>query len=397
MNHDQTQPILSVSELNAYARALLEQGLGEILIEGEISNLSQPSSGHCYFSLKDSNAQVRCAFFKMHRQRNKINLENGMLILVRAAVSLYEPRGDYQLIVTDCELAGEGLLQREFELLKKRLNEAGLFLETHKKPLPSFPQKIGIITSSTGAAVRDVLHILKRRFSAIPIIIYPAQVQGERAASQLIEAIEIANERKECEVLILTRGGGSLEDLWCFNNEKLAYAIFNSEIPIVTGIGHEVDFTIADFVADCRAPTPSAAAELVTPNANDYQKHLVQFQQRLVNLIHSCIRHSQSELKNLEKRLTHPRQQLEEQAQSLDLLEQRLNLSMRNYLQKLRLKLQTSISHLDAISPLNTLKRGYALITKVGHEEFIRNANELKKGDLIEVQFSTGKIQAEIV
>lgn len=434
--------ILTVSELNASARSLLEEAFTQVWIEGEISNLSQPSSGHCYFSLKDSAAQVRCAMFRMQRQRLKCILENGMHVLIRAQVSLYEPRGDYQLIVSHAEPAGAGLLQREFELLKQRLQEAGLFLDIHKKTLPKFPKQIGVITSATGAAIRDILHVLQRRFASIPVIIYPSQVQGERAAAQLVQAIEIANKRKECDLLILARGGGSIEDLWPFNDEKLAYAIFNSQIPIVSGVGHEIDFTIADFVADIRAPTPSAAAELVSPDASDYRHQLQQITQRMNYLMNALLQQGFMRLTTLSKRLQHPGQRLKEQAQRLDQLEQNLILAQKNYLMitqaklnQLQLKLQilspsnritqelkllgniqqrlsVQFKHflnqyqlnlnsiagkLNAFNPLNTLERGYAIITKLSDEAIARSTKQLTVNELIQAQLADGKFTAKIV
>lgn len=438
---DEQKNILSVSQLNATARLLLEQSFNQVWIEGEISNLSQPSSGHSYFTLKDSHAQVRCALFRLHRQKLKFTLENGLQVLLRAEVSLYEARGDYQLIVSHAELAGDGLLQRAFEALKKKLEAEGLFLEVHKKPIPKFPKQIGVITSATGAAIRDILQVLKRRFASIPVIIYPAQVQGERAAAQLIQAIKTANERQECDVLILTRGGGSLEDLWPFNDEKLAYAIFNSDIPMVSAVGHEIDFTIADFVADMRAPTPSAAAELVSPNSQDYLHRLTQFSQRITQLIRSTLQHTHLQLTNLSQRLQHPGQRLKDQAQRLDLLEQalvlaqknllkhhqtqlnqlvikfnafkpilkieqlkkdlinfnrRLKLQMQHQLQKAQQALNLSSNKLDAFSPLRTLERGYAIVTKTSDQSIVRNASQVNKGDMIDLRLAKDKIRARV-
>ncbi|MCP5022944.1 MAG: exodeoxyribonuclease VII large subunit, partial [bacterium] len=257
--------IYSVSRLNSEVRAVLDASFPLLWVEGEISNLARPSSGHIYFSLKDPHSQVRCAMFRMKRQRLRFEPENGMQVLVRARPNLYEARGDFQLSIEHMELGGEGLLRQAFEELKQRLDQEGLFDSGQKRPLPQFPRQIGVITSPSGAAIRDMISVLKRRLPAIPVVIYPVQVQGDRSAVDINQAVQLANRRSECDLLILTRGGGSLEDLMAFNDEQVARAIAASEIPIISAIGHEIDFTIADFVADQRAPTPSAAAELATP------------------------------------------------------------------------------------------------------------------------------------
>lgn len=255
--------------------------MGRIWLSAEISNFSQPSSGHWYFTLKDAKSQVRAAMFRGQNGRVTFRPQNGHQVLVRASVTLYEPRGDYQLIVESMQPAGEGLLQQQFELLKQKLSAEGLFESAHKKPLPSPAKCVGIITSATGAALHDILHILRRRDSSLPIIIYPTAVQGDGAPAQIVRAIEIANRRQECDVLIVGRGGGSLEDLWAFNDEKVARAIFTSQLPIVSAVGHETDVTIADFVADLRAPTPSAAAEVISRNQQELLRQLNSHQQRL--------------------------------------------------------------------------------------------------------------------
>ncbi|MCU7921893.1 MAG: exodeoxyribonuclease VII large subunit, partial [Candidatus Thiodiazotropha sp. (ex Dulcina madagascariensis)] len=273
--------IYSVSRLVRETRAILEGSFPLIWVSGELSNLAQPASGHIYFSLKDEAAQVRCAMFRMKRQLLRFRPENGQQVTIRARVSLYEARGEFQLIVEQMEPAGEGALRLAFEQLKHKLATEGLFDSETKKPLPSPPNQLGIITSPTGAAVRDLLTVLRRRFPALPVIIYPVQVQGEDAPRQIIRMLQLANQRQECDLLILSRGGGSLEDLQAFNDEGLARAIHASQIPLVTGIGHEIDFTIADFVADRRAPTPSAAAELVSPDQQEWYQRVTQLARRL--------------------------------------------------------------------------------------------------------------------
>src|SRR6202522_4096960 len=273
--------IYSVSRLNREVRILLERGFGSLWLEAEISNFARPSSGHWYFSLKDAAAQVRCAMFRQRNMLCSFAARDGQKVLVRARVGLYEPRGEYQLIVDHMEDAGLGALKRQFEELSAKLSQEGLFAAERKRPLPGLPRRIGVITSPTGAAVRDILHVLARRFPAAAVLIYPVPVQGAQAAAEITAALELAGRRAECDVLILARGGGSLEDLWAFNDERLARAIVASPIPVITGIGHEVDFTIADFAADVRAPTPSAAAELVVPDAEEWLKSLQRLGLRL--------------------------------------------------------------------------------------------------------------------
>src|SRR3990167_11367189 len=262
--HEAQTEVYTVSRLNNEVKFILEDRFPWVWVEGEISNFAAPHSGHWYFSLKDNTAQVRCAMFRGQQRKLIFTPKDGMHVLINARVSLYENRGEFQLIAESMEERGEGKLRRAFEMLKKKLETAGLFDPLHKKKLPSFPKQIGIITSETGAAIADILTILKRRFPSIPIIVYPTLVQGTLAAPSIVKALKTANRRNECDVIILARGGGSLEDLWAFNEEIVAYAIFESDIPIISGVGHEIDFTIADFVADVRAPTPSAAAEMIT-------------------------------------------------------------------------------------------------------------------------------------
>jgi exodeoxyribonuclease VII large subunit len=261
-----SREIYSISELNSEARVLLEKRFPLIWVEGEISNLARPASGHIYFSLKDEAAQVRCAMFKMHNRLVNFQPKNGQQVLARVRISLYEARGEFQLIVEHMEETGDGALRRQFELLKQKLFEEGLFDEAHKQALPFLPTQLGVITSPSGAAIRDILSVLKRRFPGIPVLIYPVPVQGTEAPQAIVESIHSAAKCQDCDLLILARGGGSLEDLWAFNEETVARAINACPIPIVTGIGHEIDFTIADFVADYRAPTPSAAAEFISPD-----------------------------------------------------------------------------------------------------------------------------------
>ncbi|HLD16261.1 MAG TPA: exodeoxyribonuclease VII large subunit [Coxiellaceae bacterium] len=386
--------ILSVSELNRHVRLLLEESIDTVWIEGEISNLSQPSSGHVYFSLKDEDAQIRCALFRGARMKIPHELENGLSVLVRAKVSLYEPRGDYQLIISHLEPAGLGKLQREFELLKQKLEKEGLFDTDHKQPLPEFPRCIGVITSPTGAAIHDILHILKRRFASIPVIIYPTLVQGETAAHQIAHRITIANQREECDVLIVGRGGGSLEDLWPFNEEIVARAIFNSEIPIVSAVGHEVDFTIADFVADVRAPTPSAAAELVSPDAKTWQTEMNTIREHLLHRMNTQLEHVHIQLNSLMKRLRHPGERIKEQMQRLDLIEQRFLFSIQTILKHTHQQLAKAVATLQAYSPLKTLERGYSILMK--KESIVHSIQHVKKGDQLQAQLQDGNITCRV-
>ncbi|MCH9769745.1 MAG: exodeoxyribonuclease VII large subunit [Gammaproteobacteria bacterium] len=396
MQNPDQQNIFSVSQLNACARSALEESLQQAWIIGEISNLACPSSGHLYFSLKDERAQVRCAFFKGSQRRLDFDLENGQQILVHARVSLYEARGDYQLIINQAQLAGSGALQIAFERLKNKLDKAGLFADAHKLELPELPQQIGVITSDTGAALQDILRVLKRRFAYIPVIIYPTQVQGETAAAQIVKRIKQADQRQECDVLILARGGGSLEDLWAFNEEIVAHAIYASKIPIVTGIGHEVDFTIADLVADLRAATPSAAAECASPDQTEWLEDCTAIFNRLKQLIHYQLKHATTHLTQLQKRLRHPGQRLQEQAQHLDQLEQNLKRVWQTLLLKKHAKLEQLSRALNAVSPLNTLSRGYAILTDEKNK-IIQQKSGLKIGQKLNAKIADAELTCEIV
>jgi exodeoxyribonuclease VII large subunit len=382
------QQIYTVSALNREARMLIDGSFPLLWVEGEISNLRQPSSGHLYFGLKDATAQIRCAMFRMRSQSLSFTPKDGMQVLVRCKASLYEERGEFQLIVESMEEAGDGALRRAFEALKKRLAEEGLFDAARKKLIPKMPKCVGVVTSATGAAIRDILSVLKRRFPSLPVIIYPTQVQGSEAAGQIVRALKWANERKECDVLILTRGGGSLEDLWPFNEEIVARAIFSSAIPIVSGIGHEIDFTIADFVADQRAATPSAAAELVSPDVSEYLQSIKHWQSRLKQLMLTYMRHTQMTLTHLTQRLQHPGQRLQEQAQRLDNVEQRLATAMNYRLQNTQQKLANLSRALGAVSPLNTLSRGYAIVSKADRIE--SSVKNIQRGDHVNIRLVDG-------
>jgi len=344
--------IYTVSRLNREVRILIERGLGVIWVEGELSNLSVPSSGHWYFSMKDRDAQLRCAMFRQRNMSVGFIPKAGQHILARGRLSLYEPRGDFQFIIEHLEEAGVGALKREFERLKAKLAAEGLFALERKRSLPSFPRRIGVITSPTGAALRDILHILARRFPPAAVLIYPTPVQGGAAIPSIVAAIEIASARAECDVLILARGGGSIEDLWAFNDERVARAIRASTVPIVSGVGHEIDFTIADFVADARAPTPSGAAELVVPDRNACLEALARTMERLSACMRRELRSVTARFDGarLRLKLTHPGIRLTQQAQRLDELEQRLTAFMQR-----------------GLSSINSRFEGLSLRLKLAH------------------------------
>ncbi|WP_154172426.1 exodeoxyribonuclease VII large subunit [Vibrio metoecus] len=430
--------IYTVSRLNSEVRLLLENEMGIVWLVGEISNFSAPVSGHWYLTLKDSQAQVKCAMFKGNNRLVNFKPQNGQQVLVKARLSLYEPRGDYQIILESMQPEGDGRLQQQFEQLKMQLAAEGLFAQTRKKPLPENPRCVGIITSRTGAALHDILHVLKRRDPNLPVVIYPTLVQGEDAAIQIAQAIGRANSRAECDVLIVGRGGGSLEDLWCFNHEIVARTIAASEIPIISAVGHEIDVTIADFVADVRAPTPSAAAELVSRDNRHKQQALHQWQAKLIGAIRHYLALQHTQFARLQHKLDkqHPQTRLERQQQQLDELSQRLeqkmqhrlatqqqrwerlshkielhspihlirqqrfnliqqeqhmNQSIQHHLIQSRHRLALLSEKLDAVSPLATLARGYS-VTRTAQGELVRQSAQVKPGDTLVTQLMDGEI-----
>ena len=350
-NEAEHKLMYTVSGLNEKVRITIEKALGLVWIQGEISNLARPNSGHIYFSLKDNKSQVRCAMFRAQVSRVKFRPENGDLVTLRAKVSLYPARGDYQLIIESMEASGSGDLQAQFNALKNKLFEAGLFSQDRKRALPKWPKQIGLITSTTGAAVKDLLTVLKRRCPSIPIVIYPTTVQGVLAAKNICLAIHVANQRTECDVLIVGRGGGSLEDLWSFNEEIVAQAIFNSKIPIISAVGHEVDVTIADLVADVRAATPSAAAELASPDLQSWTEHFLNLSARLSYTVVAGMERKESNLQQLRKRLTSPKRKLEIDSQRIDDLSQRLLLAWKTSAKISKVELNSLRSTLAAKSP----------------------------------------------
>lgn len=433
--------IYTVSSLTEQVREILEDSFPLVWIEGEISNLARPSSGHMYFSLKDEASQVRCAMFRMRNRAVGFTPENGQQVLVRARVSLYEARGEFQLIIEHMEESGDGALRRAFEQLKLKLANEGLFDAENKRLLPALPRSIGVITSPTGAAIRDILSILKRRFASIPVKIYPVAVQGKDAANDIASMINYVSDQKHCDVLILARGGGSLEDLWAFNEEPVARAISACEIPVVSGVGHEIDFTIADFVADQRAATPSAAAELISPVSSEWILGLGNLEKRLHKTLLNILQHKQVTLNHLIKRLQHPGRRVQMQSQRVDELEQRLcnarfvqarhlktqlntllarlkqntpihklnqyNTRHQNARQRLitatkqtiankRQLLANSSRALEAISPLATLGRGYAIVRKWPEQTLIQSFSDVSLGDKIETRLGRGKLISQV-
>jgi exodeoxyribonuclease VII large subunit len=433
--------VYTVSQLNLEARALLEENFSRIWVEGEISNLARPRSGHIYFSLKDDRCQLRCAMFRMHNRRIDFTPEDGLQVLANGRISLYPERGDFQLIVQFMEEAGAGVLRRAFEALKQRLADEGLFDESHKHALPSLPRRIGVVTSPTGAALRDILSILARRFPAIPVLVYPVPVQGAGAAPEIVRMLDMAGSRGECDVLILARGGGSLEDLWAFNEESVARAIHRCGIPVVTGIGHEVDVTIADFAADRRAATPSAAAELVSPEATEWRLKISAGVQRLARHARRRLGDEQRGLVALQRRLIHPRRRLFDLSQGLDALLARLaraarhgDMTRRSLLAKVdarlrqrdpsrvlqihastwrqltqrlhhargrdlmqrRARLAGIVRAMEAVSPGRTLERGYAIVTRADDGALVRGSNQVRVGDEIDTRLASGQLRSTV-
>ncbi len=437
------QTAISVSELNRQVKALLEAGVPRLWVIGEISNLARPPSGHVYFTLKDESSQIRCAFFRQRQRGPTTRLADGDQVLVFGRVSIYEARGDYQLIVEQLEEAGEGELRRRFEALKKKLHAEGLFDDEAKQDLPGLPERIGIVTSPTGAAVRDMLTVLRRRFPAVPVVIYPTLVQGDTAAPLICEAIAKAVRRGECDVLVLARGGGSLEDLWPFNEEIVARAIYDCPIPVISAVGHEIDFTIADFVADLRAPTPSGAAELVVPDQAEWLRGLTataarigmlgrryledRFQtvdwlarrltqsspaatvarqsdwlRNLRQILAGTIRHDLANRAHLFESTRYrllqrsPAIGVQQSMHRLSTLQQRLNGSAASSVQRLNIRLKLAARALESVSPLATLDRGYAIVSDEETGAILTDATKVSPGASIRAQLARGALRATV-
>jgi exodeoxyribonuclease VII large subunit len=436
--------IYSVARLNREARLLLESGLGIVWVQGEISNFSRPASGHWYLSLKDRDAQLRCAMFRQRNVLSRFTPREGQQVLARGRVSLYEPRGDYQLLIEHLEDAGVGALQRAFEELRARLAAEGLFAAERKRALPAAPARIGVITSPTGAAIRDILQVLAHRFPAAAVLVYPVPVQGAAAAPAIVAALDLASARAECEVLILARGGGSLEDLWAFNDERVARALARCALPVIAGIGHETDVTIADFVADLRAPTPTAAAQLAVPDRRVWLQRHAQLAARFTAAMRRQLQQDAASLRALQARLqrAHPGARLAQHAQRLDELELRLRRAMDGQtrtctarlaalhsrlqarspgvaLRELQLRVaalatrlqgamrqrvlnasarvELAMRALHAVSPLATLERGFAIITRTADGTLVRHSAGLRAGDAIQARLADGTIAAKVI
>ncbi|ACT14028.1 MULTISPECIES: exodeoxyribonuclease VII large subunit [Pectobacterium] len=442
MSQFPSSAIFTVSRLNQTVRQLLEMEMGQIWLSGEISNLSQPSSGHWYFTLKDERAQVRCAMFRTSNRRVTFRPQNGQQVLIRATITLYEPRGDYQLLAESMQPAGDGLLQQQFEQLKQKLAAEGLFDQQFKQVLPSPAKQVGVITSASGAALHDILQVLQRRDPSLPVIVYPTSVQGADAPLQIVRAIELANQREECDVLIVGRGGGSLEDLWSFNDERVARAIFASRIPIVSAVGHETDVTIADFVGDLRAPTPSAAAELVSRNqlellrqiqsqrqrlemAMDYylaqrnreftrlhhrlqqqhpqlrlarqQAQLVKLRQRLDDAMQQQLRQTLRRSERLQQRLMQqqPQTRIHRAQQRLQQLSYQMQSAVERQLNQNKQKLGIACSRLEGVSPLATLARGYN-VTTAPDGKVLKNVTQITPGETLKTRLQDGWVESQV-
>ena len=430
---------LSISQLNLDAQGLLESSFPLIWLQGELSNLSRPASGHWYFSLKDTRAQINGAMFRNRNRLLDFAPQNGQQVLVRAKVTLYVPRGNFQIVVEHMEPAGQGALKAQFDALKAQLQSEGLFAQDRKQALPAWPSQIGVITSPSGAAIRDILQVLQRRCPSIPVVIYPAAVQGADAPAQLRQALGLAVTRNECDVLIIGRGGGSLEDLWAFNDEALTRAVAECPIPIVSAVGHEVDTGLTDFAADLRAPTPSAAAELVSPDLSVVSQRLAGLHRRLRWVMAQQLRTPQERLRHLSQRLRSPRQHLEQSSQRLDELHNRLQRQMQHRLTLLQGRLQPSqqrlarlsperllldrqqqlaalnkrlpqpiqrqiqqqqvqlaglSKRLQTASPLETLARGYSITFK--GDDAVRSVSQLQPGDTLTTRLVDGEVTARV-
>ena len=388
---------LTVSELTGYIKQLVDSDmlLSHVWVAGEISNFKAHSSGHMYFSLKDEKSIIRCVMFRSHNIRLKFRPEEGMRVIIRGYVSVYPQGGNYQLYAEAMQPDGTGALYLAFEQLKKRLEEQGYFDASRKKPIPLLPCAIGVITSPTGAVIRDIINVLTRRYSNCRIILYGSAVQGKEAPSEIIRGINLFNELKNVDVIILARGGGSLEDLWPFNDEELAKAIVASEIPVISAVGHETDYTISDFAADLRAPTPSAAAELVMPEKRAMKEQLSIFYKRLNTSLLNRLNHEKNRLQRLSeaRSLIKPSEQLNQRRQYLDMLERNLLDRSRYKLENLKSDLKVLAGKLDALSPLTVLSRGYS-VTQNKSGEMIRSVKQMRPGEELIITVCDGKFQA---
>ncbi len=387
--------VFSVSEINLHIKHILENNIPQLLVEGEIANFTRHRSGHIYFSLKDENSSIRCVFFRSYVQKLIFDPKEGDKVICKGRITVFERAGNYQLNVTDMLPAGVGELQLKFEKLKAKLKSEGLFDINKKKKIPEFPEVIGVVTSSSGAAIRDIKNVISRRFP-IDILLYPANVQGEKAAKEVAEGIRYFNRKKNVDVIIIGRGGGSQEDLFCFNDEALAYEIFNSELPIISAVGHEIDFTISDFVADLRAPTPSAAAELVVPNRKDVLENISFLSQKLKTVTERIFDNQYSKIEMLKSSLEiyNPINVINSYYQTVDALEYRLRTITLNKLEKEKFKLQMLAQKLRDFSPYEALKRGYSIVKK--DKKIIVSVDEVAPDDKVDIILSDGTVNCVV-
>ena len=396
--------IYTVQEVTRYIRQRLDEDevLGDIYVKGELSNLSQPTSGHVYFTIKDEFSELQCVMFRERNHELKFTLEDGLSVIVRGHISVYEKRGRYQLYVEEVQEAGLGALYLAFEQLKRKLKEEGLFDAVYKKLIPSFPHRIGIITSPTGAAIRDMLKIIKKRFPHVHIILAPVAVQGAEAPAQIIRAIQLMNrysaEREQIDVLIVGRGGGSIEELWAFNEEAVAREIFSSVIPVISAVGHETDFTIADFVADKRAATPSEAAELVVPDKREIEKNLRSQELRMRQNLFKAIEYHRKRLESIEKSIwfRKPIERINQHRQTVDELKRSLVAELTHLVALQRKSVQALMGRLDALSPLAILERGYCISLKLPDQMIVRSIQDISVGDALKVLFKDGAAISEV-
>ncbi len=396
---EKVEKFFTVSQITRKIRASLEYNFSNVSILGEISNVRKPGSGHIYLTLKDKGSQLQAVVFRNIANKIKFELKDGMEVITFGSVTVYEPRGQYQLIINKIEPKGIGALQLAFQQLKEKLEKEGLFDQTHKKPIPFIPQKIGVVTSPTGAAIKDILNIIDRRFANIEILIYPVKVQGEGAAQEIAEAITALNALTDIDVIIAGRGGGSLEDLWAFNEEVVARSIYNSRIPVISAVGHEIDITIADLVADKRALTPSEAGELVVPRKDLLLDMLEKLNTRLLQSLTGKLRLSKERLVRVANSyaMRQPFDRLRRWQQRLDEFAQRLNINITHALNTEREKLSGIAGKLESLSPLNVLKRGYTITTRLEDNKSLREVKGLNKGDKIKTNFSKGSVISTIL
>lgn len=390
------QAPLTVSELTRRIKDTLETGFADVWVVGEISGLRIPSSGHLYFSLKDKGANIKCVFFRSGSRFLRFRPEDGLEVILRGRLSLYEPRGEYQIIAEYMEPKGLGALQLAFIQMKEKLEKEGLFGAARKRPLPPYPKCVGVVTSPTGAAVRDILKVLKRRAPGVHVIIAPASVQGESAPAEVARAIEDLNRRGGLDVLIVGRGGGSLEDLAAFNTEAVARAIFNSNIPVISAVGHEIDFTIADFVADLRAPTPSAAAEIVAKSEEELAHRLEYLKNRICLLMGSELRHLRARLNSEVRALPDPKKSIQERMLRVDNLMDKARILAVRSVERSRERFAQAVMHLNHIQPLAPLSRGFALAMKLPGLEIIKDTPELEAGELFRLRFRSGEVDCRV-